>query len=506
MRAGLASSRHEFERGWAVCLVAVVLLGVAFRLTQWGAGLNFWGDEILLLTNVLGHPVGTLLFGPLDSVSGNLQVAPPLFLLGVKASTGWFGTGELVTRLLPQLSAIAGLLGFAFLARRHLSAPAAVLLTAAFAGSNELVYQSANLKQYSGDVLASVVILLALGRSPASWRWWQLTLAGVVAVWWSHTALFVWVGAAAGIALSRSEPATPGEAQPAHWPGWRTLAIGGGLVLASFAAMYLLSARKQSGGVLTDFWLNLGAFPDYRSPGSVVLFVLKTPLILYERLRKPFSVVLLLPGLVGLWSLVRGRNWLWLLACTLPPFINFVLAMCWRYPMEGSRICIYLFPGLLLLAGFGLDAVPIKRCGPVTRLVMSMAIWGAVTTVSVAAVGTSIARMFGKPICRGQLGSAARFVVSQSPEGQGIGQPLILVASPTQRLEAQFYAPSLPLVVWAEGKPPSVPVWFIRSFTPGKSESGEGGRAMADLRKTFAAERRFKTYGGEVWYLTPLAR
>ncbi len=478
------------NRRWLAVLVCVVAMGSAFRLMQWGAGLNFWGDEILLLVNVLGHDSVRLLTGPLDTVAGNLQVSPPLFLLWLKLTSQWCGTGERVLRLLPQLCSLGSLVGFAVLARRHLSWPSAVVVVAIFAGSNELVYQSGNLKQYSGDVLGAVVLLLAAGDplKITSRRWWLFVLTGAVSVWFSHTAIFVWLGIAAGVATV----ATRGRL-------WPVLIAGAAVVIASFGTMYVVSAHRQSGGVLTTFWLENGAFPDYRSVGGVAGYVFNLPFVLYDRIRKPVSVVLVLPACIGLWSLWRRREPGLLLAWWLPAAINFVLAMLWLYPMAGSRICIYLMPGLLLLCGRGFDAALHWFTGSNLIRLSGTVIWLTCVVTAFVAIGTSVARLGGQPVCRGQVGKPAQFAAVHRT-----AEEAVLVPTSTQQLEAQFYVPELPTTVYSSDAVRLVPHWYIRGYTPGNAQVGAA--PLAELQQRFHADRRFTCYGGEAWYLTPIQK
>ena len=177
--------------------LAFVVLGVIARLRQWLGARSLWLDEVLIADNLVHRGFGTLATRPL----AHFQIAPLLWLELEHLSVQLFGPGERALRLLPLLAGIAGVLLTWVLARRLLPevlVPVAVLLVALHPG---LIYYSNEVKQYSTDVLA-VLLLALLAQNVASRvddgpALRRLTLGGVVAVWFSHVAVF----ALAGISL-----------------------------------------------------------------------------------------------------------------------------------------------------------------------------------------------------------------------------------------------------------------------------------------------------------------
>src|SRR5262245_49451233 len=97
-------SELEREELWRRRLwVALLFIGAGLRLWQYLARTSLWIDEIALVENVLHRTLRQLVSQPLYLD----QLAPPLFLAGLKGTAAAFGDGELALRLLPQLAALA---------------------------------------------------------------------------------------------------------------------------------------------------------------------------------------------------------------------------------------------------------------------------------------------------------------------------------------------------------------------------------------------------------------
>lgn len=147
-------------RGSGVPITVVVVAGVALRVEQYLHRRSLWFDEALLALNVVGRPLRRLVLGPLAFHQG----APPGFVVAERVSVHLVGDGEYGLRLVPLLSGCLAVVVFAHLAYRVVSGPAPLLATALVAFSPLLVYYSAECKQYSTDVLFTMLILdLAVG-------------------------------------------------------------------------------------------------------------------------------------------------------------------------------------------------------------------------------------------------------------------------------------------------------------------------------------------------------
>jgi hypothetical protein len=150
-----------------------------------------------------------------------LQTSPPLFLLFSRGVVGLVGLSNIGFRVVPLAFALIACCAMFSLSRRVLSLPSAVLASALMAFNPAVIEYSHSTKQYSGEVAATVLVLLALVRyleSPTRREYLLLTttlVAGLfaaypvsfllpgalVAVYSTSVRKAVWLGMAAGAAL-----------------------------------------------------------------------------------------------------------------------------------------------------------------------------------------------------------------------------------------------------------------------------------------------------------------
>jgi hypothetical protein len=217
------------ERWVVVLLIVAVGFGCSCRLAQYLAAPSFWHDEAFLSLNVIDKTAAELIRGPLDYE----QAAPPGVLLALRAAVVALGASEYSLRLVPLICGLAALPLFAFLARRTLSGRMmAVWATALLALSDEIIFQSATVKQYSGDVLVAVLLLalaFAFKRPLDSVRRFLLTcVVAAACAWASHPTVFVFGGVSLAL-LPRL--------WRLRWRGRIAWTAGNALVVSSFVLL-----------------------------------------------------------------------------------------------------------------------------------------------------------------------------------------------------------------------------------------------------------------------------
>ncbi len=152
-------------------LTGLVLLGVALRVWAYAANPPLWLDEILVSRNIVGLPFADLLTKPLLLD----QVAPRGFLLAERIATLVFGGSELALRLFPFLCGVAGVLLFRRLAERTLDGWGVAFAVGLFAIGVPFSRHGAEVKQYSVDATAAILLLLSRSisgdRTPPPGGW-----------------------------------------------------------------------------------------------------------------------------------------------------------------------------------------------------------------------------------------------------------------------------------------------------------------------------------------------
>lgn len=145
-------------------------------------------DEVALALNITDRSWSELLFQPLMYD----QVAPPGFLVLQRVSVAIGGDNEAAHRFFPFLFSLASLLLFWRLSTRYLRQPTVLAARIVFALSPSLILYAGVAKQYSGDIMVTLFLLLMVLRYHEE----SITVRGSILV-----------GIAGGIALLLSQPA-----------------------------------------------------------------------------------------------------------------------------------------------------------------------------------------------------------------------------------------------------------------------------------------------------------
>lgn len=331
---------------WEKVIAGILLtLGLLLRLRQYLTARSLWLDEAMLALNIVQRDFGGL-FQPLDYDQG----APIGFLLVEKVLVTWFGSHEFVLRLFPLLAGMASLGLFYLWLRRFAWGIGMLAALALFAVGPELVYYASELKQYSVDVAVTIGLLLLsmpvfegkTGRKAFVW----LGCAGMLALWFSHPALFV----LAGIGVSLLWMSAGRREQDLL-----LCTIYMGIAwLGNLGLLYFVSLRNlKDNPFLLDFWQeNFMPLPPWSAAGwfSGVFRSLAQNQVGVSL--PAFFAFALMIGWVFLWR--RHRC---LAAAMLGIFVFALVACALRlYPL-GGRLSLFLVPLMLALAGHFISAL-----------------------------------------------------------------------------------------------------------------------------------------------------
>lgn len=346
-------------------VVASVVFGCMLRIAQYASNRSLWFDESALTLNILGRSAGALL-RPLAFE----QAAPPGFLLVEKAATGLFGASEYALRLFPLLCGLAALPLFALLARRVLGPWSTAFATLLFACAADLTYYAAEVKQYSTDVTATVVLLflgVRLWERPV--RRWRTAIgfaAGGCVVFFSYAAVFAAAAIAVVLAarelVRRSQRFTPVLAVACAWG------------VASLLVVVL--SRHTTAGVLAAFKSDKSAYvgtssgnvlPSLREPPSSLaedIAGLPLPSLLYWA-----TVVVALVGLIG----IARRRFAYAGFFVGTGVLMLIASSLHKYPIA-DRTVLFLVPIAVLLLAEGVTNVAAAVRRPTARTALAAAL------------------------------------------------------------------------------------------------------------------------------------
>lgn len=325
----------------------LVLAGLALRLRQYLSGRSLWLDEAMLALNIVGRDFAGLL-KPLDYDQG----APLGFLLLEKLTISLLRNGELTLRLPPFLAGCFALVFFYLLLRRFLSPAGYLPALALFSFSERLIYYTSELKQYIFDVFVLLALLLVfLYATPKEEKnaqqgrdWIPLSLAGIVAVWFSHPSVFV----LAGIGLTLLWQNRNNQRKLMRV----LLVICGWLV--SFGGVYLASLNSLAANdFLMGYWQDyFMPMPPWDNPGWLASTLAATLAYFVPGLSSWLGLALLFGGLFALWRFHPTLG----LTFSLTILAAFGASALGKYPL-GGRMLLFLAPISLGLAGAAFEGL-----------------------------------------------------------------------------------------------------------------------------------------------------
>ena len=348
---------------WADLALIPLVVGIVAFVRRYALHAPLWGDEQMIASNIRDRGFADLA-GALDYN----QSAPLGWLWAQHALVAVFGTDEYVLRLLPLLAAIGTLVLGWLAGRRWLGPVGAVVLVGFLASNASLMRYSAEVKQYSGDLFWTMLLLIAtmllVERSRPTPRQYLL--------WWSVAALASLFSMGAMLAT----PVFAVVVVVTAWlrAGWRTgwreglrAALPFLVWLAVFAAHYLLSLRYVVGSDrMVEFWGRLGYPPAGASVQGIAVWAWQRLDVLsadpiglappgrgmgyIETVSPVFWLLVVLGCVAATW---RRRPFGALLAGVV--LSAYALAVAEIVPLS-VRLAMWILPAVFLAVGFAADA------------------------------------------------------------------------------------------------------------------------------------------------------
>lgn len=325
---------------WERAAVTVLLLiGALLRIRQYLTGRSLWVDEAMLALNVVNRGFAGM-FQPLDYDQG-----APIGFLGVeKLFHIILGKNEFALRLFPLLVGLLSLGLFYLLLRRTTNGAGLLTALALFAFNPRLVYYSSEVKQYIVDAAVTIALLLIAAPlfdpSPRKKEVAWLTLAGLLALWFSHPALFV----LAGIGLTLLILAL----QRRDLVALRGFLGMGTLWLLNLGLLYFLILKDlNQNAYMREYWQ--GAFlplPPWSDPGWLLRNLNENIGIQFGM---PYGILLVFVLMLAGWAVLFRDRRSYALAFAWILLVTLTASALQLYPVF-ERMILFLVPlGLLLL-------------------------------------------------------------------------------------------------------------------------------------------------------------
>jgi hypothetical protein len=268
----------------------------------------------------------------------------------VKTATYLFGPSEYVLRLIPLMAGAVGLLFFYKLSRLILKPAYVPLALLLFAVSYPLVYYSQEAKQYSSDVAVAVVLIyLGLRASEGgagSKRVVVLAVAGCVAIFFSHPAIFVLAAMTGVFGLCAFE-----HRGALTWRAIGPLAAGW-LVCEAVSYWFFGRSLLMNHG-LVNYWVE-GFLPVPITLTAMAGWLRITLAYTdYLGFRYGLQYAALIFSILVAVTEIRKRSLPWMLIVSIA-MVAWIASMGRLYPFAG-RVALYLAPCLILTTAKGVE-------------------------------------------------------------------------------------------------------------------------------------------------------
>ena len=287
------------------------------------------------------------MFQPLDYDQGS----PIGFLLIEKLFNSILGKNELALRLFPLLVGLLSLWLFYLLLKQITHGVGFLTALALFAFNPRLIYYSSEVKQYILDVAVTILLLLiaapVLSTSPRKRDFVWLALAGLIALWFSHPAIFVLAGI--GLALTIVYLRRRDYSN-------LLFAIGMGILwVLEIALLYLLILKDLSqNAYMREYWQ--GAFLPMPPWSDLGWFLKAIDQNIGVQFGIPYGVfVAFLVMLIG-WAILLYQDQSYAIAFACIMLITLTASALGLYPVF-ERMILFLVPVGLILIGKAVQAL-----------------------------------------------------------------------------------------------------------------------------------------------------
>ena len=327
-------------------VIVLLFIGFLLRIRQYLTGRSLWVDEAMLALNIVNRDFAGL-FKPLDYDQGT----PLGFLLVEKFFNILLGKSEFVLRLFPLMMGLAALWLFYLLLKRTTSGTGLLFALALFALNPRLVYYSSEVKQYIVDVAVTIGLLLVteclFDEHPSKKYFIWFTLAGLLALWFSHPALFVLAGIGLTLVLV--------YLRRQDYISLRLALEMGSIWIINLVFLYFLILKDlRQNTFMQEYWQDAFVpMPPWHDMGWYLSSINKN---IGLQFGIPYATLFvfgfMLLGWYMLW--LHKREYALAFACIL--FITLTASALRLYPVA-ERMILFLVPVGLILVGKSMEAI-----------------------------------------------------------------------------------------------------------------------------------------------------
>jgi hypothetical protein len=331
------------SRFLSILVLGISLIGIGLRIYFYALNRSLSIDEAMLAATFVNrsfiHQLWTLEYR---------QAAPLGFLFLERALITLVGNRDYIIKLIPLVAGIASVPLMYAVAKRYCKGIAPLVAVGLFSLSPNLIYMSSVVKQYSSDVLVTLLLLFVAAKyivddkDPRSLK--SLCIAGALAIWMSHSSMFILAGILFTLALA--------GLRERDFRKIRQLTGIGFLWLINLAVLYAISLRYFSSDMSANPYWSVGFMPlppwrnlhwFYDAFGGLFHIVGSLPMGF------PRNIVPLVLFLLGGYSFLY-RKWRSAIVLTTPFLFLLFASALHSYPFTDRALLFSISPLLLLVA------------------------------------------------------------------------------------------------------------------------------------------------------------
>ncbi|MCD4779992.1 MAG: glycosyltransferase family 39 protein [Candidatus Omnitrophica bacterium] len=336
------------ERVKRFIVLLLLCLGVAIRICNYLKDQSFWLDESYVAFQIVNRSWSHILrFIPILPD----QPQSPLFFICInKVNVALFGNHEMALRLFPLTAGVLSLILFYFYTKKHFSRFVQMIAMMYMSFSGYLIYYSVELKPYSSDVLATLLLLWVfdlMRRNNYNKRYHLLFgMTALVSLWLSNATLFVYPPLALVVFVILIKRFNK-----------REMIVCLAVNLAWVKNFFMLHEKVLQNMVTNDYILDMyrgfHAFPSSYDWGEVSAWFLKSTLnMLGDPVGFGHPVLAASLFVLGCYLLFRQDKTL-LYVFISPIVLLIIMAIAQKYPYW-RRLILFISPVVYMIISVGL--------------------------------------------------------------------------------------------------------------------------------------------------------
>lgn len=279
--------------------------------------------------------------------------APLFFVFTIHTIVIFFGNNEFFLRLLPCLFGIGTLAVFYLIIRKHTGKAASLISLTMLSFSYNTVHYSQELKQYSGAMFFTILLIFLCERIIARNKmldWVLLVFISIIGLGFDHSIIFIIPTVFVVLLIFCYQKQE-----------WRKIFISGSAAFAFSVLLFLFHIRDQmlnNLGNIQSYWLPY--YPKATSILAILKWLARSTHKMFDFFAFPYFSASLIIIIVGLSLFYKNSKKRFIIYTLLPILLVLGASFLQRYPFGGSRLMLFAAPLLYLSFAKGLNYIIIK--------------------------------------------------------------------------------------------------------------------------------------------------